>query len=135
MAGVIWFVQRVHYPLFRRANRDDFVAFALEHQRRTGPVVAPGMLAELLTGVALVFVVPEGVPAWTAWAGFGLILVNALSTAFVQMPLHEKLARDGYDARRIDLLVRTNWLRTVAWTARALLTTAMLWCHAQPASG
>jgi hypothetical protein len=38
----------------------------------------------------------------------------------LQVPLHTRLAR-GFDPAAHRQLVRTNWLRTLAWTLRALL--------------
>jgi hypothetical protein len=42
------------------------------------------------------------------------------STAFVQVPLHDALEQTP-DAAHIRGLVASNWVRTVAWTARAIL--------------
>ena len=40
--------------------------------------------------------------------------------ALVQVPLHRRL-QGGFDAAAHRRLVRTNWLRTAAWTLRAAL--------------
>jgi hypothetical protein len=50
----------------------------------------------------------------------GLLAVNWLSTAAVQVPLHGRLARE-YEEQAHRALVRTNWVRTAAWTARGAL--------------
>jgi hypothetical protein len=42
------------------------------------------------------------------------------------MPLHGRLGREGPAAAAVGALVRTNWLRTAAWTARAALAAWML---------
>ena len=78
---------------------------------------------ELVTGGALVAVPPSGVPSAALWLGFALLLVVWGSTALIQMPLHARLAR-GFDMLLIERLVATNWLRTLAWSARAAL---VLW--------
>lgn len=122
MVGVIWFVQLVHYPLFPAYAGDGFRAAMLAHQRRTGRVVAPLMLTEVVTSLVL----PAVLPGWLPWAGVGLVGVWAVSTAVVQTPLHGRLERDGFDAAVARRLVRTNWLRTVAWTLHALLCGWML---------
>ncbi len=51
----------------------------------------------------------------------GLLLIIWLSTAFIQIPCHAKLAVDFSTASHVRL-VRSNWLRTVAWSLRAGLT-------------
>ncbi|NIP85737.1 MAG: hypothetical protein GTO03_09310, partial [Planctomycetales bacterium] len=55
MAGLIWFVQIVHYPLFAAVGEGEFPAFERKHQRLTTCVVAPLMLAELATAAGLVY--------------------------------------------------------------------------------
>jgi hypothetical protein len=120
MTGIIWFVQVVHYPLFASVGADAFARYESLHAIRTGWVVAPLMLVELATSVALL------IPAWrpasvgSASAWIAVLLVGAiwLSTAFLQIPLHGRLA-GGYDSALVGKLVATNWIRTVAWTLRS----------------
>ena len=115
MTGVIWFVQVVHYPLFGRVGDAGFTAYAREHARRTGWVVGPAMLLELLLALALA---ARG--GALAWAGLALLGAIWASTAFVQVPLHGRLAAgpDRFAQRR---LTATNWVRTAAWSLRAVL--------------
>ncbi|MFM7749342.1 MAG: hypothetical protein ACKOTF_15395 [Opitutaceae bacterium] len=119
MTGVIWFVQIVHYPLFGRVGVAEFPAYEREHARRTGWVVGPAMVVELLLALALA--ARGGV---LAWAGLALLGVIWASTAFVQVPLHRRLER-GADTAARRRLVRTNWIRTAAWTARAVIATVI----------
>lgn len=121
MAGLIWFVQLVHYPLFPLASSRHFATFAAEHQRRTTWVVLPPMAVEALTACLLLL----HRPAPPTWAGFILLALVWLSTALVQVPLHRRLA-SGFDAGTAARLVATNWLRTAAWTARAGVALALL---------
>ena len=118
LTGLVWFVQVVHYPLLRAIAPPDLPAYEAGHQRRTGVVVAPAMLLELATAVASLRWRPPQLSATWAWGGLTLLGVVWASTAFVQVPLHDALER-GHDAERIRLLVRSNWVRTVCWTARA----------------
>lgn len=117
LVGLIWVVQLVIYPQLGAVGRADFVAYHADYTRRISWVVGPLMLAEL------------GSAGWLLWRGersgwflisLGLLAVNWLSTAAVQVPLHGRLER-GFmiDAHRA--LLRTNWVRTAAWTGRGLL--------------
>ncbi len=126
MCGLIWFVQVVHYPLFAAVDGDRSRAYSLEHQRRTTPVVLPFMLVELATAAAVAIWPPAAVGRGVAAAGLGLVAVIWLSTFLVQVPLHGRLARDGHAPEAVATLVRGNWIRTVAWTARAVLAAWML---------
>jgi hypothetical protein len=123
MCGLIWFVQVVHYPLFRMVDADRFEAFAAEHQRRTSRVVVPLMLTELVTAVLLLLA--TDVPRSAALLGLALLAVIWASTAWLQVPQHRRLVK-GRDLAAIDRLVRTNWIRTGAWSARAMLSVSML---------
>ncbi len=122
MFGLIWFVQVVHYPLFLQVDAEQFPAYEATHANRTTYVVAPLMLVELATAGLLLLpgLRPASVLTWQAWAGAALVGIIWLSTAFLQVPLHNRLQL-GYSADVIDKLVATNWIRTIAWSARAVL--------------
>ncbi len=119
MVGVIWFVQLVHYPLFRAVGRSEFVVYEDQHTRRTGWLVGVLMPIEALTGLALVID-----PTSSSGLGplIGLLLIGAIwaTTLAVQVPLHRSLSR-GYDDALLMRLVRSNWIRTGLWSARGLL--------------
>jgi hypothetical protein len=114
LVGLIWVVQCVQYPLYEQVGGEEFRAFHAQHCRRITWVVGPLMLAELTSGLGLLWLAPSQ-PA--LWLGFGLLLLIWASTAFLQVPLHDHLAK-GQDIVAIRRLVRSNWLRTLAWTAR-----------------
>ena len=126
MCGIIWFVQVVHYPLFAHVPSGAEADYPRENQRRTAWVVIPPMLLEGLTALALAIRPPSGVAAPAAWLGLGLVLVLWLSTAALQMPLHRRLDQEGHAADTIAALVRSNWIRTALWSARAGLAIWML---------
>ena len=116
LVGVIWVVQLVIYPQFGAVGCREFTAYHADYTRRIAWIVGPLMLAEAGGAVAMLW--------WgerAAWflISLGLLAINWLSTALVQVPLHKKLTRE-YDAGVRRALVRTNWVRTAAWTARGL---------------
>lgn len=126
MVGIIWFVQVVHYPLLVFVGAEHFGRYAQLHQSRTSLVVAGPMLVEALSAIGLFVWFPplRSSPAFLVAAVLlGLIWA---STAWWQVPLHQALAR-GYDERRIRSLVQTNWLRTLAWSTRGVLISAIFW--------
>lgn len=124
MAGVIWFVQVVHYPLFAAVGAEAFGAYEAAHQRRTTWMVAPAMLVEVLTSGWLAWAAEGAWRGW-AWTGAGLVVLLWVSTFLVQVPLHERLGR-GWDARVHRQLAASNWVRTAAWSARAVIAAEML---------
>ena len=118
MFGVIWVVQLVHYPLFDRVTREDFVRFEADHSRQIAWVVGPLMLLELATGVLIAGRWPVAESAWVWWTGLALLAAAWLSTAVLSIPEHGRLTR-GWDEAAHRRLVLTNWPRTVLWTVRS----------------
>ena len=125
MFGVIWVMQVVHYPLMRFASGEQFARFETAHRTRISWVVGPLMLIEGVCVLAFLFAPPAGLPGWLPWAGAGAEAIAIGTTAFVSAPLHERL-NAHFDTATLDRLIATNWIRTIAWTARAAVAIAML---------
>ncbi len=125
MTGVIWMVQVVQYPGFARVGPDAFPAFHNHHCRRIGLLVGVLMPVELLSGIALAWL---GEPAWFWRVMLAALLAIWASTAFLQGPLHGRLATEGPQPELIRRLVAGNWIRTVLWTVRSL---GLLWFYAR----
>lgn len=121
MVGVIWFVQIVHYPLFSRVGQSVFSEYERHHARRTGWVVVLPMLLELVTAIAIVLVRGGAL----AWCGLAMLAVIWGSTGLLQVPAHRRLG-GGFEANTHRRLVKTNWVRTVAWSGRGLIACALL---------
>jgi hypothetical protein len=125
MVGVIWFVQVVHYPLLAVVPPESASAVALDHQRRTGWVVALPMAVEGVTTLGLLWRAPDAVPGWMPWLGAVLLAVALGCTVLLSVPRHARMAAhpDGRVGRE---LVLTNWPRTIAWSARGALCLSMV---------
>ena len=120
MAGLIWFVQVVHYPLKASVGSATFATYQARHVERTGWVVGPPMLIEAATAAWLVLAPPAGVSHGLSLVGLGALGVVWLATAIFSVPAHGRLSR-GFDAEVHLRLVRTNWIRTVGWSARGVI--------------
>jgi hypothetical protein len=118
LVGLTWTIQWVQYPSFALVGAAEFARFHDYHCARITWIVAPLMGGELLTGLALFWAGPASLGAGLMWAGLALIALNWIWTACVAMPLHARL-RDA-DRRPTQSLVRANWVRTAAWSARGL---------------
>ena len=123
LAGLIWFVQVVHYPSFARVGPEAFAAYHRGHTTLTTRVVILPMCVELLTALALLLPAyrPPSVPLGWAVAGAALVAVLWASTALLQVPAHNRLAAGGWSPEVCESLCRWNWIRTAGWTARAVL--------------
>lgn len=117
MAGLIVFVQVVHYPLGGRVGSAAFPAYQADHVRRTSWVVVPLMVPELASALWLLAAPPAPGLRPVLLVGLGLLAVIWTSTALLQAPAHGRL-RHGFDPAVHRRLVRTNWIRTAAWLLR-----------------
>ena len=125
LVGLIWTIQVVHYPLFSSVGVDEYIRFQAGHQWRITVIVLPPMVLELTLAVALVWLRPNQIPFPQLLIGLGLVGLIWIVTLFVSSPQHSILDR-GFDATAHRMLVDTNWIRTLAWTARGWLAFAWL---------
>ncbi len=114
MTGLIWFVQIVHYPLFEKVGKEVFVEYEKTHTQWTGYVVAPIMVAEFAFTSLWLY----QIQSLALLIAFILLLVIWASTFFIQVPLHGRLSKN-YNVELIQKLVKTNWIRTIAWTLKS----------------
>ena len=131
LTGLIWTVQLLHYPLMDGVGGEAFAPYHARHTRRMTWIVALLMPAELLASAWIVFALPARISPALAWAGLALVLVVWAATAALSVPAHARLAQ-GFDARAHRRLVHTNWIRTVAWSLRAVIA---LWMISIQAAG
>lgn len=124
MTGVIWMCQIAHYPLFADVGAG-MPAYQRRNRVRTTYVVGPAMLAELVTAAIVVIARPDAIPAWAAWLGLALVAVCWAVTMALSVPAHERLSA-RYDEAALERLVRTNCIRTAAWSGHGALALWML---------
>lgn len=125
LTGVIWTIQTVHYPLLAAISKSEFSTHHRFHTKAIAPVVGPVMILELITSAYLSIALFGSAQFEIALAGLILVIAIWLSTFLVQVRQHNRLAR-GFDARAHRILVRTNWIRTAAWSFRSLLAIWLL---------
>jgi hypothetical protein len=124
MVGLIWFVQRVHYPLLAQVDVDQQISVGAEHQRRTAQVVGLPMAVEGVSTLILLVDRPDQVMWWLPWMGAILLAISLGSTVFLSVPLHQKMVNQP-SAELGKKLVSTNWPRTISWTLRGVICVVM----------
>jgi hypothetical protein len=120
MVGVIWLIQIIHYPLFRLVGESTFIDYHKIHIQKTSIVIAVPMILEVLTGLYLFSFIELYRNNFMFLIAFALNVLIWLVTFFTSVPKHKILSK-GVDDSVLNALVRTNWIRTMAWTLRALL--------------
>jgi len=123
MVGIIWFAQIVHYPLFTKVDPGSFIPYQDFNLRRTVLIVVPLQMVEMGTALLLVWKTPAELLPLQVWSNLILIIFIWCSTVFLQVPRHYRLTR-GFDAKGINFLIKTNWIRTIGWSLRCVL---VLW--------
>jgi len=126
MTGIIWFVQLVQYPSFAQVDSASFLRFHAHHSNAISFIVAPLMVAEAFSAIAFLWEPLSVQTAWQVWLGIGLIVFIWASTFLLQVPAHSRLG-SGFEEASWRMLVRSNWLRTIAWSARAVLVSYWLY--------
>ena len=63
-----------------------------------------------------------------AWRAFALLVLVWIATAIFSVPAHNRLLTE-FDSNAHRRLVLTNWIRTVGWSARAILVTCIFHYH------
>lgn len=125
LIGIIWTVQVVHYPLMALVPPERFVAYEAAHAPRMAAVVMLPWSVQGLTTAALLGLRPAGIPTVLLAAAAVMAAVPVLVTVAASVPAHARLA-SGFDAQVHRRLVRTNWIRTAAWSAHGPIAVALL---------
>jgi hypothetical protein len=112
LAGLIWMIQVVHYPLFAHVGKNAFAAYHESHVRLITLVVAPLMLVELVTLITRMYSQPIGA---VEWCGAVCVAAAWITTMALSVPAHNSLAIE-FNPQVLGSLVVTNWIRTLAWT-------------------
>ena len=123
LCGLIWMIQVVHYPIFHRLEKEEFISHMEFHQRKISFVVIPVMMAELITSGVLSFFSEQFQILHIT--GLILVLLVWVATFFYSVPLHSALM-DGYSRESVNKLCSTNRIRVFLWTAKAVLSLYIL---------
>ncbi len=124
MVGFIWTIQMLTYPMMRAVPADGFVTYELMHRNRVTALLAVLAPTEVVAAAGVALFVDD-VPLWLSVGAGALLFAIWLSTLLYYAPLHMRLAA-GFDPVIHRRLVRTNWIRTAAWTVRGAAAIAMI---------
>ena len=110
---ILWLVQCIIYPSFLRMEGESLIEWHQTYVFRFTWIIAPLMILQL--SLAVWAVVEVGV--FRNWLILSLVLICWALSFFVSVPLHRKI--DQGDPTQVERrqLIRTNWPRTILWTA------------------
>lgn len=121
LVGLIWVMQLLVYPQFRKVGEDEFIRYHFAHCLRVGLIIAPLLAIETLTAICLLY---QGHRERAFVTSVVLIPVIWLITAVIYAPLHTRLML-GRHPETLRRLILANWLRTILWTVRGILVAAL----------
>ena len=124
MVGFIWTIQVLTYPMMKAVPPEGFVAYEVSHRNRVTAVLAVLAPPEIVATAGVVVFVDD-VPGWLSVGSAALLFAIWLSTLLFYAPLHMRLS-SRFDPLVHRRLVRTNWIRTAAWTLRGAAALAMI---------
>lgn len=124
LLGILWFIQLVHYPLFRRI-KENFVQYERDHLRRTASLLVPIAVVDIALNVMLVISLEKGSCIFLISFALAMNIITWLSVFFFQVAEHHSLS-DHFSKKIVHKLVKTNWVSTIAWTVKAALIFALI---------
>ena len=125
-AGNMMSLQIQHYGIYTYVGKENFKAYmSANNKAALVPAILPGMLM-LLLSIILMFMRPVFMTTGEAIASLVLNLIAFISTFKWQRKLQSDMANTGYDEGKINLLLSTNWIRTIAFTLLGILTISIL---------
>jgi len=109
---LIWIVQAIIYPGFHAIEPQRFIQWHERYVQTFSLIVIPLMITQAGTSILQLLQNSGVLPIMEC-----LFLLAAWAVTFtLSVPCHKKLHELGKDTLTINHLIRTNWLRTIAWT-------------------
>ena len=116
MAGMMWFAQIVHYPLYRKI-KEGFTDYKRSYIRRASILIGFLMLIEAITAFALIEIFPDGAQRDLLNINIVLLVLIWLVTFLFQINFSQKLTVN-YSQKKVKILIQSNWIRTFLWTIK-----------------
>lgn len=126
--GQVWLVQLSVYSLWPYVGAREFPAYHSAWWRSIwGVILVPAGLV-FVAAILMLWIRPDGVPAWALWCGLFLELMLVLGTAVWWGPLMARLAEPetGLILPRYRQLMWSHWIRVALATSYGLLALWML---------
>ena len=105
------------YPAFKQIGGERFSTYHAWYTRRITWFVGPLMSLQVIFHAYQVTRVDVGTTVVFAALG---VMATWLITGISAVPIHARLALDGFDEPLVDRLLRVNLVRALVWTAIVL---------------
>jgi hypothetical protein len=116
------------YPSRVIVGTAEFVQYHTLLKERIIPISVLPFLLMTLLNVWLIFVHPPGLPKSLIWLSLVLLVLDWISTAFIQIPMNVELGK-GKNTELIHKVMQTNQVRVVLESAQALVIYLLMQKH------
>ena len=124
-AGNMTTLQIQHYGIYPFVGRETFKEYMQANNKSARiPSILPAMLL-LLVNIILLFARPQFISETEVVLFLVLNIVALISTFTWQRKLQGQMAITGYDESKINLLLSTNWLRTIVFLLQAIIAVSI----------
>ncbi|HEV7621649.1 MAG TPA: hypothetical protein VGO09_07950 [Flavisolibacter sp.] len=125
-AGNMITLQIQHYGIYSFVGRNDFKNYMQANNKAAVlPSIIPALLLLLCT-ILLIFTRPLFMTLNAVIFSLILNVTALISTFTLQRKLQGEMASEGYNMEKINLLVNTNWIRTIVFFIQAILATVLV---------
>ncbi len=124
-AGNMTTLQIQHYGIYRFVGKENFKNYMQANNKSAVvPSILPAMLL-LIINIVLLFTRPVFMSATITILSLALNVIALVSTFVWQRKLQGEMAISGYDESKINLLISTNRVRTIAFLAQAIIAVSI----------
>jgi|SRR5680860_216679 len=132
LAGNMTTLQIQHYGIYPFVGRETFKEYMQANNKSARiPSILPAMLL-LLVNILLLFTRPKFLSATEVILCLALNIAALLSTFTWQRKIQGQMAITGYDESKINLLLSTNWIRTMVFLLQAIIALSITMNELRP---
>ena len=125
-AGNMTTLQIQHYGIYPFVGKENFKNYMQANNKSAVvPSILPAMLL-LIVNIVLLFTRPVFMPVTVTILSLALNIIALVSTFVWQRKLQGEMAVTGYDENKINLLVSTNRIRTIAFLIQAIIAVSII---------
>lgn len=120
--GNMMALQMQHFSLYPLIEPANFLKYIQGNNKAAVlPAIVPAMICLLLSAY-LVFAKNDVIPNWFFITGLITNIIVLVSTIVWQGKLQGQMAVTGFDIQKINVLIVTNWIRTMAYALQGILS-------------
>lgn len=119
IAGILWFVQLVHYPLFNEMPAKNMVNYGYYHMQKISGIINLLFIIDFITIVFLLLLVNSDLSATLMLINISIFLFIVILTRITFLPIYQQISKNP-NSILITKLINLNWIRTLVWSLKVI---------------